>query len=59
MHTVCRGGVPGGRPILVNIPDKFLQEANRNTERGTQFYGWTQSKDRAIVEEKEKAVGGP
>lgn len=52
MHTVCRGGVPGGRPILVNIPD-------RNTERGTQFYGWTQSKDRAIVEEKEKAVGGP
>lgn len=50
---------PGGRPILVNIPDKFLQEANRNTERGTQFYGWTQSKDRAIVEEKEKAVGGP
>lgn len=44
---------------MVNMPDKFLQEADGNTERGTQFYGWTQGKDRAIEEEKEKTVRGP
>lgn len=44
---------------MVNMPDKFLQEADGNPERGTQFYGWTQGKDRAIEEEKEKTVRGP
>lgn len=44
---------------MVNMPDKFLQEADGNAERGTQFYGWTQGKDRAIEEEKEKTVRGP